>query len=731
MAASGTSLSYQWYSNTVNSNSGGSPVGGANASTYTPSTATTGTALYYYVVISNTCGSITSTSSGAITVNQALTVNDYYNPSWSQCQNSAARPVGFYITGGTGTITHQWYSSTSASNTGGTPIAGATSATYYPQTATLGTFYYYDVVTDACTSGTSQIITVTIDGVVPVITAQATVSYGCQGGTLTVGTNLPGSNCEWFIGNPMTWGLNWVSFGRGNPVVAWNDPANAHVYNVVVSNGCGSVTSQNVGVTVPYVPVLSSQSQSPVALCQNGTTALSVYAYVPNGTSLQYQWYSSTSNSYSGTAIPGATSAAYNPPSGTLGTYYYYVSISNYACNTLKSQVFTVNVITPTSITTQPSSAPQTVCQYGTSTPLTVAASNGGSLSYQWFSTPNSNSSSGGTPITGATSSSYTPPTNSTSAFYYYVVVMGSCNYVTSNVSGLITVNASPTITTQPQTQSVCQNGPATLSVAATGNGTLAYQWYSSNSNSYAGTPIGGANAATYSPASTSVGTTYYYVSVSDSGPCATLSSISAFTVNSLLSIATQPSSTPQTICQNGTASALSVVTSASGGANYQWYSNTANSNSGGTSVAGATSSSYVPSTTSKGTLYYYVVVSNSCGSATSAVSGPITSMPPPTITVQPIATQEVCQNGATQTIAVTATDAGPLTYQWFSNSSNSNSGGTTVSGANSSSFSPPTTSAGTTYYYVGVTGACGTVNSNVCSSKHRLSYSLLVHLCS
>jgi len=48
---SGT-LSYQWYSNTTNSNTGGSPVG-SDSNSYTPPTTTVGTT-YYYVVITNT-----------------------------------------------------------------------------------------------------------------------------------------------------------------------------------------------------------------------------------------------------------------------------------------------------------------------------------------------------------------------------------------------------------------------------------------------------------------------------------------------------------------------------------------------------------------------------------------------------------------------------------------------------------------------------------------------------
>lgn len=41
------------------------------------------------------------------------------------------------------TVTYQWYSNTTRSNTGGTVISGATSASYTPSTSTLGILYYY------------------------------------------------------------------------------------------------------------------------------------------------------------------------------------------------------------------------------------------------------------------------------------------------------------------------------------------------------------------------------------------------------------------------------------------------------------------------------------------------------------------------------------------------------------------------------------------------------------
>jgi hypothetical protein len=62
VSANGTTPTYQWYSNTTASNSGGTAVG-TNAATYTPPN-NAANDRYYYVVVSNSCGTVTSNVSG-------------------------------------------------------------------------------------------------------------------------------------------------------------------------------------------------------------------------------------------------------------------------------------------------------------------------------------------------------------------------------------------------------------------------------------------------------------------------------------------------------------------------------------------------------------------------------------------------------------------------------------------------------------------------------------------
>jgi hypothetical protein len=73
--ASGLNLTYQWYSNSTAVNSGGSPISGATSSSFTPSTSAIGTAYYYVEITGSVGGMVTSSVSGAITVDAPPTVS--------------------------------------------------------------------------------------------------------------------------------------------------------------------------------------------------------------------------------------------------------------------------------------------------------------------------------------------------------------------------------------------------------------------------------------------------------------------------------------------------------------------------------------------------------------------------------------------------------------------------------------------------------------------------------
>ncbi|MEI8205174.1 MAG: T9SS type A sorting domain-containing protein, partial [Bacteroidota bacterium] len=89
--------------------------------------------------------------------------------------------------------------------------------------------------------------------------------------------------------------------------------------------------------------------------------------------------------------------------------------------------------------------------------------------------------------------------------------------------------------------------------------------------------------------------------------------------------IITSQSTSTQSTCLNNPFMSISVTATGTGVLTYQWYKNTIPSNTGGTSLGslnGAQTNTYTPQATSVGTLYYYVIVSGTCYTKTSSISG-------------------------------------------------------------------------------------------------------------
>jgi len=153
-------------------------------------------------------------------------------------------------------------------------------------------------------------------------------------------------------------------------------------------------------------------------------------------------------------------------------------------------------------ITTQPQS--QTIFS-GQTADLSVVA-NGSNLSYQWYVGNNGDTS---TPV-GTDSDSFTTPAL-TSTTNYWVRVSNPGGDVDSNTATVM-VEGAPTITAQPQSQTIFSGQTADLSVVASGS-SLSYQWYEGSSGDTS-SPIGVDSNSFTTPALTN--TTNYWVRVSN-----------------------------------------------------------------------------------------------------------------------------------------------------------------------------------------------------------------------
>jgi hypothetical protein len=133
-------------------------------------------------------------------------------------------------------------------------------------------------------------------------------------------------------------------------------------------------------------------------------------------------------------------------------------------------------------VMTQPAS--QTVLAGGTAA-FSVTTTGTGPLSYQW--------SVNGTNIDGATNITLTlPNVQLPQDGNYYSVLVTNAVGSTNSLAATLTVVLPPTISRQPQSQSVASYNSASFTVAATGTGPLSYQWRKGGTNLLDGGNVSG-----------------------------------------------------------------------------------------------------------------------------------------------------------------------------------------------------------------------------------------------
>ena len=606
-ANDGGTLSYQWYSNTAATVSNATRLTGETNATYNAPTDELGN-YFYFVEVTNSVSGLSSRmiASAVVTVH----INELVN---------AVKPVftlepqdGFYSAFGTthpltaaasssdgGTVTYQWFKNVINSNEGGTSIQGATSETYEAPIDVAGTIYYYVMATNTNESAN---------------------------GTKTATANSVAARIE-------------VLSGTG--VAAPN------------------ITKQ------PESGIYNLDTQC----------VLSVIATSPDGGTLSYQWYRNGSDSNTGgTAISGAVSALYRVPTGTSGNFHYYVVVTNHNANAdgSKTAVSTSDAASITVTNELNAQTPAISSPTGTQTggvyqnlggtfELKVMASvtDGGTLTYQWFKTLTSGNT-GGEIIPNATSAAYNASIGEIGTVYYYAVVTNTNNNASGNktaVSTSLTAKVevvtlaeaiAPFIQTQPQSPSGVVNIGSTfiltVSAISLDGGTLSCQWYRNGSaSSTGGEAISGANSNSYTIPSETESDYYYYAVITNTNNNASGNKTASAASNVIRAtvavtvdaaepkINSWPTSAPGggiSLSSKGYNLTVDAASSDGGAISYRWYSNTTNSNEGGSQIAGATQATYAVPTTSAGTFYYYVVVTNTNNSVNGMKTASLTSEP-------------------------------------------------------------------------------------------------------
>lgn len=250
--------------------------------------------------------------------------------------------------------------------------------------------------------------------------------------------------------------------------------------------------------------------------------------------------------------------------------------------------------------------------------------------------------------------------TNNLSFGSYTITVTGIAGATTRtrDITFNVLPGTGPSITGQPQPQTVCVGTNASFNVTATG--ALSYQWQLSTNNGANFSNISGATAATLNVNAVTVSQNNYQYRVIVTGQCNTTASNAALlTVQTAPAITTPPQSISRCI---GSDAAFSVV-AAGTNITYQWQVSTdggANFNP----IGGAITNSYTATgvTIAMNNYRYRVVVSGTCTPAATSTAAILTVVSPVTVTTQPD-NITICETG---NVSFTAAGSGiGVLYQW------------------------------------------------------------------
>ncbi|MBY0426308.1 MAG: hypothetical protein K2Q22_11775, partial [Cytophagales bacterium] len=409
--------------------------------------------------------------------------------------------------GGNGTYTYQWQSSTvSSSNgfsnytTGGCsgPFGAFLDICNNGVSITRPTFFRAVLSSGNCSTVTSNAILINIS-TAPSILSQPNSISACAGSgvRVTVAISVSGINptytwqeCNGACGSGawtnVTNNANTTFTGANTSVLTITgitSSMNGNSYRVLVGSSCGTTSSNVLNLTTNQPPLIVTQPTS-VTVCGLGVGLLSP---VVSGTALTYQWQGSSTSggTYSnlvngvpsGVTYSTTTLTSLSITSTGLANYFYQLVASSAVCGnsaTTNAAGFRTNTVIGNNLQTVVSNF---ICNNATTTILgSVPTGGNGSYSYQWQTSPDNSTWSNASGGTSPTTQNYSPTASLTSNTYFQrVVTSGVCS--STSTSDFITINTPPVFTLQPTSITTCTGNTVVFNVTATSSGNVQYFW--------------------------------------------------------------------------------------------------------------------------------------------------------------------------------------------------------------------------------------------------------------
>jgi len=616
--------------------------------------------------------------------------------------------TGSLPTGGTGTLTYQWQSS-SNNITFGPIVPNGTNQNYTSGALTATRYFRRIVNTGACSPLTSAVVTVQVDQLLGnnLIGNNSTICAGSAPlvttGALPTGGSSP-YNYQWESStNNVVWNpiVGEILQDLTSPVLT----NNTYYRRIVTGGACAGITSTSISIAVQ--PALGLNTIQPSQIICSGTSPQLLSGSTPSGGSgvYTYEWLSSTDNS-TFTFITGANASTYSTGPLTQNAYYRRVVISG-ACNpsTTASQIITVQGLIGNNLI----GTNQSICGGTTFATLSGSVPSGGSgaYTYQWQT---SGDNITWTSASGLTQQGVTGYVLNSNTYFRRVVSAPPC---TASTSGVVTISVQPSVgnNTIGANQTVCAGGvpnPFTGVIPTGGNGVYAYQWESSINNS-TWTAITNQTNTGYTPGTLVVIT--YYRRMVTTGLCSPHSS-NLITIQTDNFLGSNLIGTAQTICNGQLPGALtgSLPSGGTGVFTYRWESSTDNSTWGAASGI-TTNQSYAPPVLFSSFYYRRLVNSGICNSDTSSSV---------LITVEPFlsgntigSAQTICAGSTPAGFTATLPSGGSGTYVFQWQTSTDNATWTNLAGQTNATYSSGSLSSFLYFRRLVTSGTCPNLPSN------------------
>ncbi len=216
------------------------------------------------------------------------------------------------------------------------------SFTYTPDQYYAGVDSFTYRAKDATTYSNSAVVTITINAIAPVITAQPQDQSVLVGGMATFSVSAVGSSVQyqWYKNGIALAGATSAQYISAAATIADDSTR----YSVTVSNIAGLVVSDDATLLVSTIPVPPVVITEPVSQTTKEGKAV-LFNFVATGTGpLSYQWYRE------GVAITGAVSESYTTPilqRSDDSTHFFAIVTNTLGSDTTNTVLLTVLATVP------------------------------------------------------------------------------------------------------------------------------------------------------------------------------------------------------------------------------------------------------------------------------------------------------------------------------------------------------------------------------------------------